>query len=218
MQTIRIGTRSSPLALKQVEEVIALIEKTHPECRFDVVKMKTFGDMDKTMPLEKLEGTDFFTREIEEALLDGKVDLAVHSAKDLPEVLPDGLEIAAIFESIDPYDVLISKNNLKLKELPSGARIGTSSLRRKTQLRCFREDFRIFDIRGNIGERLKKLDENDLDAIVIAAAGLIRLGLEDRITEKLSFDILKPHPMQGCLAVEIRSGDTRIKKFMSELR
>lgn len=218
MQTIRIGTRSSPLALKQVEEVIAPIGKAHPECRFDVVKMKTSGDMDKTIPLEKLEGTDFFTREIEKALLDGKVDLAVHSAKDMPDILPDGLEIAVVLKSIDPYDGLVSKNNLKLEELPPGAKIGTSSLRRKSQLRAFREDFQIFDIRGNIEERLKKLDEHDLDAIVIAAAGLIRLGLEDRITEKLPFHILKPHPLQGCLAIEIRSGDTRIKNFVSELR
>ena len=218
MQTIRIGTRSSPLALKQVEEVIALLEKTHPECKFDIIGTETSGDKDKITPLEKLEGTDFFTREIEEALLDGKIDLAVHSAKDLPDVLHDGLEIAVVLKSIDPYDVLVSKNNLKMEELPSGAKIGTSSLRRKSQLRAFREDFQIFAIRGNMEERLKKLDECDLDAIVIAAAGLIRLGLEDRITEKLAFDILKPHPLQGCLAIEIRSDDGKMKNLVSGLR
>ncbi len=219
---IRIGTRGSPLALKQVDEVIALFKEgeisngVHPELGFDIIKVETLGDRDKTSPLEKLEGTDFFTGEIENALLNGEIDLAVHSAKDLPDVLPEGLEIAAILKSIDPYDVLVSKNNLKLRELPSGAKVGTSSLRRKSQLKSFRNDFEIFDIRGNIVERLRKLEQGDLDAIIIAAAGLIRLGLKDRITERLPFDILKPHPLQGSLAIEIRKGDIEIKNFVTK--
>ncbi len=223
MQTVRVGTRGSPLALRQAEEVIALLKKAHPECRLEVIRIETTGDKDKITPLEKLEGSDFFTREIEEALSGERIDLAVHSAKDLPDVLPDGLEIAVVFKSIEPCDALVSKNNLKLEELPSGAKIGTSSRRRKTQLKSFRKDFQIFDIRGDIEERLKRLDgkgsgKNKLDAIVIAAAGLIRLGLEDKITERLSFDILKPHPLQGCLAIEIRAGDMRIKNLVLGLQ
>ena len=214
MQTIRIGTRGSPLALKQVEEVVMLLEKAHPEKRFDIVTIETQGDREKEIALEKLEGTDFFTREIEDALLDGRIDLAVHSAKDIPDTLPGGLDVAAILKSIDPYDVLVSKNNLKLRELPFSAGIGTSSKRRKMQLRAFRKDFQIFDIRGNVEERLKKLEESNLDAIVIAAAGLIRLGLEDRITEKLPFEILKPHPLQGSLAIEIRADNTEMKNLI----
>ncbi len=216
-KTTSIGTRRSPLALKQAEEVIALFKKDCLGLDFRIVKIETFGDKDRTRPLEKLEGTDFFTREIEQALLQRRVDLAVHSAKDLPDVLPRGLEIAAILKSIDPYDVLVSKNNLKLKELPYAAKIGTSSLRRKSQLKAFREDFQIFALRGNIEERLKKLEESDLDAIVIAAAGLVRLGLEDRITERLSFDVLKPHPLQGSLAIEIRADDTEMKNLAAKL-
>lgn len=216
-KTISIGTRGSPLALKQVDEVITLFKEAHSELNFDIIKIETVGDKNKTKPLEKLEGTDFFTREIEKALLNGDIDLAVHSAKDMPDRLPPGLGIAAILKSIDPYDVLVSKNNLKLEELPLGAKIGTSSLRRKSQLRAFREDFQIFDLRGNIEERLKKLKESNLDAIVIAAAGLIRLGLENKITQKLSVDILKPHPLQGCLAIEIRTSDTEIKNLVAGL-
>ncbi|MCK4422599.1 MAG: hydroxymethylbilane synthase [Candidatus Omnitrophica bacterium] len=213
----KIGARSSPLALKQIEEIIPLLKKVHPEFVFNLVRIDTAGDKDKVTPLEKLEGTDFFTREIEQALLREKIDLAVHSAKDMPDVLPEGLEIAVILKSIDPYDVLVSKGNLKLDELPSGAKIGTSSLRRKIQLKSFRRDFQIVDIRGNIEERLSKLNESDLDAIVLAAAGLIRLSLEHRITQKLSFDILCPHSLQGCLAIEIRSSDTKMKSLISRL-
>ena len=228
MQAIRIGTRNSPLALKQVEEVITLLEKAHPECNFDIIEMETAGDKDKTIPLEELEGTDFWTREIEKALLEKKIDLAVHSAKDMPDVLPNGLEIAVVLKSVDPYDVLVSKSGLTLEKLPEGAKIGTSSKRRKEGLKKFRPDFQIVDIRGNIEERLKLLEDNEsqdtryeirdtnheLDAIVIAAAGLIRLGLEDRITERLPFHILEPHPLQGCLAIEIRTGDKKIKSLI----
>lgn len=222
MQTIRIGTRNSPLALKQVEEVITLFGNAYPECKFDVVRIETLGDRDKVSPLEKLEGTDFFTREIEKALLEKEIDLAVHSAKDLPDVLHDGLEIAVVLKSVDPYDVLVSKSGLTLEKLPQGAKIGTSSKRRKEGLKKFRPDFQIVDIRGNIEERLKLLEDNEsrdtkheLDAIVIAAAALIRLGLEDRITERLPFHILEPHLLQGCLAIEIRTGDKKIKSLVA---
>lgn len=213
----RIGTRTSPLALRQVEEVVNSLKRFYPEFSYEIVGINTYGDKDKVTPISKMEGTDFFTREIEEALLKGEIDLAVHSAKDLPDQIPEGLIIAAITESIDPDDVLVSKKGLKLDELLRGAKVGTSSLRRKTQLKNYRKDFRIIDIRGNIEERLKTLDETDLDAIVIAAAGLIRLGLEDRITQRIPFKILKPHPLQGRLAIEVREGDYELQTLVEKL-
>ena len=204
-KTYRTGTRTSPLALKQVEEILQILRKFYPDFKAEVVGIDTYGDKDRATPISEVEGSDFFTREIDEALLRGEIDpersrsidFAVHSAKDLPEQIPEGLYIVAITKSIDSYDALVSKNGLKLAELPHGARIGTSSFRRKTQLREYRDDFDIVDIRGNIEERLKRLDAGDLDAIVIAASGLVRLGLEKRITERIPFRIIKPHPLQG---------------------
>ena len=191
---IRLGTRPSLLALKQTEEVVRLLGIE--SCEIKVYN--TSGDMNKITPISEIEGTNFFTDTIEKALLDGEIDIAVHSAKDMPDKIPYGLIIAAVTKSIDLYDALVSKKNLKLEELPEGTKIGTSSKRRKEQLKKFRNDFQIVDIRGNIEERLKKFDnDTDLDAIVIAAAGLIRLGLEYRITHRIPFEIIKPHPLQG---------------------
>lgn len=211
----RIGTRTSPLALKQVEEIVGALKEFYPAIKIEEVGIDTYGDRDKATPISQIEGSDFFTREIDEALLVGKVDFAVHSAKDLPDNLKENLVIAAITDSIDPYDVLVSKSGLKLHELPYGARIGTSSLRRKEALKRFRSDFQIVDIRGNIEERLEKLDNSDLEAIVIAAASLIRLGLGDRITQRIPFEILKPHSLQGALAVVIRTEDSQLLNLLS---
>lgn len=185
--------------------------------RFEIKTYDTSGDKDKNTPIPAIEGSDFFTDSIEKALLDGEIDIAVHSAKDLPDKISDGLLIAAVTKSIDPYDVLISKNNLNLKELPYGAKIATSSVRRKEQLKKYRPDFQIADIRGNIEERLAKLDNSDLDGIVIAAAGLIRLGLETRITQKIAFEILKPHPLQGSLAIETRKDNGEMINLVKKL-
>ncbi len=204
-KTYRIGTRTSPLALKQVEEILQTLGKFYPDFKAEVIGIDTYGDRDKITPISEIEGTDFFTKEIDEALLKSRIDFAVHSAKDLPDNLAPGLFIAAITKSIDPYDALVSKKNLKLDELKVGAKIGTSSLRRKAQLKNYRKDFQIVDIRGNIEERLKMLEETELDAIVIAACGLIRLELEDKITQRMPFEILKPHPLQGSLAVVARA-------------
>ena len=215
-RSYKIGTRTSSLALKQVEEVLGALKKFYPAVRISIVGIDTYGDKDKTTPVSKIEGSDFFTREIDEALLNGKIDFAVHSAKDLADNLREGLVIAAITDSIDPYDVLVSKSGLGLDELPYGARIGTSSLRRKRQLKNYRNDLQIVDIRGNIEERLRKLDETGLDAIVIAAAGLIRLGLENRITQRIPSDILQPHPLQGRLAIEARRDDEDIIRLCRE--
>ncbi|NQV04624.1 MAG: hydroxymethylbilane synthase [Candidatus Omnitrophica bacterium] len=204
-RTLRIGTRKSPLAIKQVDEAITSLKRIYPDIEVDVIPIDTYGDGDKDTPISDIEGTDFFTRELDQALLKGEIDFAIHSAKDLPDRLAQGLELEFTTESIDPYDCLVSKSGLKLDELPQGAKIGTSSLRRKTQLKKYRNDFEIIDIRGNIGERLEKLDNSDLDAIVIATAGLIRLGLEHRMTQKIPFRILRPHPLQGSLTVVRKS-------------
>ena len=209
MRKIRIGTRGSRLALVQVNEVV---EKLGIE-DFEIVVFETRGDRDKKTPLDQVEGTDFFTDRIEEALLKKEIDLAVHSAKDLPDQLPEGLEIAVVTDSIDPADVLVSRGNQKLTELPSGAKVGTSSQRRKEQIQRLRPDLRVADLRGNIEERLAKLDGGEYDAIVIAAAGLIRLGLQDRIAERLPFETAKG---QGSLAIEVRKDDQEIVVWLKE--
>jgi len=173
----------------------------------------TSGDLDKVTPIEKVEGTDFFTDKIEQALLGHEIDLAVHSAKDLPETIHEGLAIAVITRSIDPSDVLVSRGNFKLGELPQGARVGTSSGRRKKQLLQVRPDLEVADLRGNLDERLEKLDRGEYDAIVVAAAGLIRLGLAERITERLPFETAKG---QGALALEIRKEDQELELWLKE--
>jgi len=245
-RTYRVGTRTSPLALKQVEEALGMLKGFYPGMRSEVIGIDTYGDKDKGTPISEIEGTDFFTREIDEALLKNEIDFAVHSAKDLSDELRDGLVTAAITGSIDPYDALVSKFGLTLDKLPKGARIGTSSSRRKAQLKEYRKDFEIVDIRGNIEERLKKLEETNLlygnlkhgmakqalqlhrdvaaelalpklDAIVIAACALKRLELEYKITQRISFEILRPHPLQGCLAIETRKDDRDVIKILSVL-
>ena len=213
----RVGTRTSSLALRQVDEVIGRLREFYPEIKIETVGIDTYGDKDKITPISEMEGTDFFTREIEGALLKGEIDLAVHSAKDLPDKISEGLYLAAITKSIDPYEALVSKNNLKLYELPYEAEIGTSSQRRKTQLKAYRNDFKMVDIRGNIQERLHRLDQGDLEAVIVAACALVRLGLEERITERISFKILKPHPWQGSLAIETREEDTDLIKLLSKI-
>lgn len=216
-KSLRVGTRTSPLALAQVREISQALKAIAPAVKLKVVGMDTTGDRDKKTPISEMEGTDFFTREIDRALLNKQIDLAIHSAKDLPDIIPEGIVIAATTRSVDPYDVLVSKENLKLRDLPKGARIGTSSERRKNQLRACRPDLKIVDIRGTMDERLDKLFSEDLDAIVIAGAGLIRLGLGRRITERISFDILKPHPFQGSLAVAVRAEDEELKTLFGKL-
>ena len=212
-KTIRIGTRTSPLARVQVKEILRALSRVQPGIRVRIIGLDTVGDKDKKTPISEMEGTDFFTKEIDETLLCGKIDCAVHSAKDLPDVIPEGIKVAAFTKSLDPCDVLVSRNGLKLRDLPRGARIGTSSERRKKQLLSYRPDLRLVDIRGTMQERLDKLGAENLDAIVIAGAGLIRLGLGHHITERISFKILQPHSLQGSLAVTVRTGN----KEMSDL-
>lgn len=213
----KIGTRKSPLALKQVEEVSDALKQFYPAINTEVIRIDTYGDQDKNTPISDVEGSDFFTKEIDEALLKRKIDFAVHSAKDLPEKVKKGLITAAITKGLDPHDVLVSKKGFRLDELRRGARIGTSSRRRKDGLKKHRPDLRVEDIRGNIGERLAKLDNSGLDGIVTAGCALFRLGLESRIAHIIPFEIIEPHPLQGTLALVARKDDRHIIELLSGL-
>lgn len=197
---LTIGSRGSKLALWQANFIKTRLEELGEECRIEVIK--TSGDMIQHVPLKEVGNKGLFTKEIEEALLDGRIDLAVHSLKDMPTFIPSGLEITATPEREDPRDVLAGR---KLEELPPGARVGTGSLRRIAQLCAARPDLIVESIRGNVDTRLRKLDEGQYDAIVLAAAGLRRLGWQDRIAEHLPVEIMCPAVGQGALAVETRN-------------
>ena len=209
---VRIGTRGSELALWQARHVAAMIRQT-AGLESELIVIKTTGDMILSVPLSQVGGKGLFVKEIEEALIAGTIDLAVHSMKDVPAFLPDGLEIGAILAREDPRDAFIS-SYASFSALPSGARIGTSSLRRMAQLKKQRPDLRFESLRGNVGTRLRKLDEKQVDAIILAAAGLIRLGFADRIREYLPLDLSLPAVGQGALGLECRVGDHRIRKIL----
>lgn len=219
MKTFRIGSRRSPLALRQVDEVVEALKAFYPGFRYDAVLIDTRGDKDKCTPIAEIEGGDFFTREIEDALLKGDIDFAVHSAKDMPDVAPPGLVVAAVTRPLDSSDALVSRSGLTIDKLPQGAKIGASSGRRKAQLGDYRRDFQVVDIRGTINERLAQLDQGarGLDAVIIAACALMRLGLERRITQKIPCEIMKPHPLQGALAIEARGGDAELIELLKVL-
>ncbi|OQX22325.1 MAG: hydroxymethylbilane synthase [Desulfobacteraceae bacterium IS3] len=218
---IRIGTRGSMLALWQANHIKSAIEDilrtAGKQTRVELVIIKTKGDKFLDVPLAKVGGKGLFVKEIEEALSDGKIDLAVHSMKDMPSEIPEGLCIGAIPERENPKDVLISKNNLRFGELPVGAVIGTSSLRRAAQLRCKKPDIVIVPLRGNLDTRLKKLESENLDAVVLAAAGVRRLGLEHRITEYLDESLMLPAVGQGALCIETRKDDPEIEPLLAGL-
>ncbi|MFH1868611.1 MAG: hydroxymethylbilane synthase [Candidatus Omnitrophota bacterium] len=201
---IRIGSRPSRLAHAQVKELMELF----PGVSYEIIPIKTEGDRDKITPLIDREATDFFTGDIEKSLINGDVDAAIHSAKDLEDSIPLGLTIAAITRSISPYESLVSTGGLKLSELRPGAVIGTSSKNRRSAILRFRGDLVVKDIRGDIDERIAKLDKGMYDAIVVAHAALLRLRLYDRIAEVISTDVINPHPLQGKLAVQVR-GDRK---------
>jgi len=215
--TITIGTRGSQLALWQANWVKDAVNRHYPDLTVDLAIIKTKGDKILDVPLAKVGGKGLFVKEIEEALLDGRIDLAVHSMKDMPADIPDGLCIGAIPKREEPRDVLITRSGLPLDRLKQGARVGTSSLRRSAQLLRFRPDIRIVPLRGNLDTRLKKLDSASLDAIVLAAAGVRRLGLADRITQVLDESIMLPAVGQGALCVEIRNNDARIGPVVAAL-
>jgi hydroxymethylbilane synthase len=197
---LRVGTRPSPLAIKQTDE----LKKLFPLVNFEVVIISTLGDKNKITPLPSVEGSDFFTREIDQALFEREIDIALHSSKDLPDKLNDGLRVVLETKSISPFDVLVSKGKLKLKDLPYASRVGTSSRRRKNQIRALRQDLMIVDVRGNIGERLALIDAGKIDALVVAHAAIIRLGLEHMISEVFNGDDFIAHPKQGSLTLVTR--------------
>jgi hydroxymethylbilane synthase len=216
-KTIRIGTRGSQLALWQAKWVQKAILKQWPDVQAELVMIKTTGDKILDVPLAKVGGKGLFVKEIEEALLDGRIDIAVHSMKDMPARLPHGLSIGAVPARENPLDALVTESYPSLQDLPKGARVGTSSLRRSAQLLHQRPDLSIEPLRGNLDTRLKKLSSTDLDAIVLAAAGLRRLGLADRITATIEPDIMLPAVGQGALCIENRTHDDTISTIVSAL-
>jgi hydroxymethylbilane synthase len=207
MRPIVLGTRGSSLAMCQTQIVQARLEECFPERRFGLMTITARADRDPELPLVALGGEGVFVKELETALLDERVDLAVHSLKDLPLELPGSLCIAAVLAREEPRDALVSRSGQGLSRLPSGSRIGTGSLRRRSQLLRKRPDLALLDIRGNVDTRLRKLDEGRYDALILAACGLIRLGLEARITEYLDLMTMLPEPGQGALALEARADD-----------
>lgn len=209
-KTLRIGTRPSRLAIKQVEE----IKSAFPLIAFEIVPIITDGDMDKTTPVSEVEGSDFFTRQIDRALLEGFIDMAVHSSKDLSDVLTKGLSLVFETSSISPFDALVSRGHKKLNELPAGWRIGTSSIRRKSQIKTLRKDLNIADIRGTIEERLGLIDTGIIDALIVAHAALIRMGLEERISEIFGLNIFDTHPKQGSLSILAREKECERVRFI----
>ncbi|MBI1824390.1 MAG: hydroxymethylbilane synthase [Nitrospirae bacterium] len=214
---IWIGTRGSKLALWQAHWIKSGIEKNHPGLQVHLKVIHTSGDKILDVPLAQVGGKGLFVKEIEEELLEDEIDLAVHSMKDVPSDLPDGLHLAFYTSQDDPRDVLVSQDKIGFLELPRGGKVGTSSLRRQAQLLSARPDLQIRSIRGNVETRLRKLEEENLDAVIMAAAGLKRLGFEDRITEYLDPEISLPAVGQGVLGVELRKDDLFLHKILAFL-
>ena len=212
-----IGTRQSKLALWQANYIAGELSRHYPDCTVELVKIVTSGDKILDVPLAKIGGKGLFTKEIEQAMLDKKIDLAVHSLKDMPTELPEGLTLAAITERAHAGDAFVSNKYASLAALPAGAVVGTSSLRRRAQLLRVRPDLTIVDLRGNLDTRLAKLDRGEVDAIVLAVAGLVRLGWSERVTEILSPEACLPAVGQGALAIEAREDDAETLSMLSVL-
>ncbi len=218
MMTLKIATRKSPLALWQAEHIRARLQELHPGLTVELVTFVTQGDKILDTPLAKIGGKGLFVKELEAALLDGRADLAVHSMKDVPMHLPAGLSLPVICEREDPCDAFVSNRFEGFEQLPKGATVGTSSLRRKTQILKARPDLNILDLRGNVGTRLSKLDAGEYDAIILASAGLKRLGLSERIKHTLSPELSLPAVGQGALGLECRTDDQAILDLISPLQ
>lgn len=213
-QKIRIGTRGSPLALWQANWIKSELQSLHDGLAVEIITIKTSGDKIQDAPLAKIGGKGLFVKEIEEGLMRGEIDIAVHSMKDVPIELPEGLTIATITRRENPCDALISKDGKKLADLPKGAKVGTGSLRRTTQLLSYRPDLQIIPMRGNVETRIKKLTTDGLDAIILATAGLYRLGWKDKITEIIDPDILLPSVGQGAVGIEARQHDVDVLRLI----
>jgi len=213
----KIGSRGSDLALWQTNFVKKKLEDAYPALSFEVKIITTTGDQMLDTALSKIGDKGLFTRQIENALLNGEIDLAVHSLKDLQTAQPEGLTIGAVLERETPNDVLLSSRYNSIDELPKGARVATGSLRRKSQLLHYRPDLSITEIRGNVPTRIRKLDESELDGMILAYAGVHRLGLDSRIRQVIPFGIMLPAVGQGAMAVEVRADDTKVREIASVL-
>ncbi|HIE00617.1 MAG TPA: hydroxymethylbilane synthase [Thiotrichaceae bacterium] len=215
--TLRIATRKSPLALWQTHHVRETLLRFYPELQIDIVEMTTKGDKILDTPLAKIGGKGLFVKELENALLEDRADIAVHSMKDVPVELPEGLHLPVIMRREEPFDAFVSNTYATLAALPEGAIVGTSSLRRQSQLLAHRPDLQIRSLRGNVGTRLSKLDNGDYDAIVLAAVGLKRLGLVERIREILDSTIMLPAIGQGAIGIECRQDDLETRQHIDNL-
>ena len=214
---LRIGTRGSRLALWQANFIKTEINSKFPDIQIEIEIISTEGDKLTNTPLSEIGGKGVFVKDIEKALLAKKIDIAVHSMKDMPSVLPDGLIIGAVTKRKHPADALVSKDNLMLQDLKPGSRVGTGSLRRKAQIIHHYPDIDVVPIRGNVDTRLKKLETEGLDAVVLAVAGLQRMGFGERISQVIDTEILIPAPGQGIVAVESRSGDKKTNEILNSL-
>ena len=216
-RVLKIATRKSPLALWQAEFVKSQLQLRYPELDIELVKMSTQGDHMINSPLSKIGGKSLFIKELEIGILESRADIAVHSMKDVPYELPDEFEIGAILVRENPFDAFVSNHFNEINELPQGARVGSCSLRRIVQLKAIRPDLEILDLRGNVNTRLMKLDQGEYDAIILACAGLIRLGCEDRIKQPLDAQTSLPAVGQGALGIENRKGDESIRELIKPL-
>ena len=216
-RTLRIGTRGSALALWQAQHVEALIRSQPGAPPVQLVRIRTEGDVRTDVPLWQIGGRAFFTKEIDKALLSDEIDIAVHSLKDLSTVLEAGIELAAALEREDPRDALLSRSGARLADLPRGARLGTSSLRRRAFVARARPDIELLELRGNVPTRIERLKNGDYDAIILAAAGLRRLGLDPNISELLSLEDFPPAVSQGAIGVCMRTGDTEAGRWLQQL-
>jgi hydroxymethylbilane synthase len=217
MKKLTIATRKSPLALWQAEFIKAELERHHPGLQVSLMAMTTKGDVILDSPLSKIGGKGLFVKELEHALLNGEADIAVHSMKDVPMHFPEGLCLGPIYEREDPRDAFVSQRYASIDQLPQGAVIGTSSLRRQCQLQRYRADLQIKSLRGNVNTRLAKLDAGEFDAIILAASGLIRLGFAERIRDFISTDICLPACGQGALGIELRTDDSETARLVAVL-
>ena len=214
---LKIATRKSPLALWQAEFVKSKLETIYPDLKVELVKMTTQGDQILNSPLSKIGGKSLFIKELEVGIMEGRADIAVHSMKDIPYELPQGFEIGAILERESPFDAFVSNDFNSIQDLPVGARLGSCSLRRIVQVKALRPDLEILDLRGNVNTRLKKLDDGEYDAIILACSGLTRLGFDNRIKQDLSPDDSLPAVGQGALGIEIEANDHEISSLIKPL-
>lgn len=217
MKKIRIATRKSPLALWQAAFIKSQLQIHHPNLQISLIKLSTRGDEILGTSLSRIGGKGLFIKELEKSMLDDNADIAVHSLKDMPYSLPNGFEIGAILKRENPFDAFVSNKYSSLEDLPIGAKVGTCSNRRIVQIKNIRPDLKILDLRGNVNTRLKKLDNNEYDCIILACAGLIRLGLKHRITQQINPIDSLPAVGQGAIAIEIRKDAANISKLLSPL-